>query len=184
VRDLMPRRRVLIASAAGLPLLFATASCSSADFFTGPDPLDGPPPLGHGTVMLGEAIAAENQLIMLYKSAIPAYEREPTARASVSILLNGMLAQHGAHLSQLRALLVVPPGASASAVAQPSASPAAGGALAHPVSSLRAAERQSASSLLLRLSNVEPALAQLFASIAASDATHVTALTALGGGGS
>jgi hypothetical protein len=41
---------------------------------------------------------------------------------------------------------------------------------------LRAAERGSAAGLVRRLGTVEPALAQLFASIAASDATHVTAL--------
>ena len=41
---------------------------------------------------------------------------------------------------------------------------------------LRAAERASAAGLVQRLATVEPALAQLFASIAASDATHATAL--------
>jgi hypothetical protein len=41
---------------------------------------------------------------------------------------------------------------------------------------LRAAERASAADLVQRLATVPPALAQLFASIAASDATHVTAL--------
>jgi hypothetical protein len=44
---------------------------------------------------------------------------------------------------------------------------------------LRAAERQSAATLLRQLVTVEPALAQLLASIAASDATHVSALAAL-----
>ena len=41
---------------------------------------------------------------------------------------------------------------------------------------LRAAEQASAADLLRRLVTVQPALAQLFASIAASDATHVVAL--------
>jgi hypothetical protein len=41
---------------------------------------------------------------------------------------------------------------------------------------LRAAEGASAAGLVRRLATVEPALAQLFASIAACDATHVTAL--------
>jgi hypothetical protein len=41
---------------------------------------------------------------------------------------------------------------------------------------LRAAERASAASLVQQLGSMPPALAQLFASIAASDATHVTAL--------
>ena len=41
---------------------------------------------------------------------------------------------------------------------------------------LRAAERASAADLVQRLATAPPALAQLLASIAASDATHVTAL--------
>jgi hypothetical protein len=41
---------------------------------------------------------------------------------------------------------------------------------------LRAAERASATGLVQQLATVPPALAQLFASIAASDATHVTVL--------
>ena len=41
---------------------------------------------------------------------------------------------------------------------------------------LRAAERASAADLVRRLATAPPALAQLLASIAASDATHVTAL--------
>ena len=45
---------------------------------------------------------------------------------------------------------------------------------------LRAAEHASAAGLVQQLATVEPALAQLFASIAASDATHVTALAGNG----
>ena len=41
---------------------------------------------------------------------------------------------------------------------------------------LRAAERASAADLVRRLATVPPSLAQLLASIAASDATHVTVL--------
>ena len=44
------------------------------------------------------------------------------------------------------------------------------------IARLRAAERASAADLVRRLATVEPALAQLFASIAASDATHAAAL--------
>src|ERR1700730_7214202 len=44
------------------------------------------------------------------------------------------------------------------------------------IAQLRAAERASAAGLVQRLATVEPALAQLFASIAASHATHVTVL--------
>ena len=44
------------------------------------------------------------------------------------------------------------------------------------IARLRAAERASAADLVQRLATVQPALAQLLASIAASDATHVAVL--------
>ena len=44
------------------------------------------------------------------------------------------------------------------------------------IARLRAAERASAADLVRRLVTVPPSLAQLFASIAASDATHAAAL--------
>ena len=50
------------------------------------------------------------------------------------------------------------------------------------IAQLRAAERASATDLVRRLVTVPPALAQLFASIAASDATHVVALGGYGPG--
>ena len=61
---------------------------------------------------------------------------------------------------------------------------APGSASARPVSTarLRAAERASAADLVQRLATVPPALAQLLASIAASDATHVTVLAETGAG--
>jgi hypothetical protein len=69
----------------------------------------------------------------------------------------------------------MPPGASASpsSSGRPSPSPRPSTVT---VTGLRAAERASAADLVQQLVTVPPALAQLFASIAASDATHVTAL--------
>ena len=68
--------------------------------------------------------------------------------------------------------------------AGPSASAAGSSASTGPArvttARLRAAERASAAGLVQRLATVEPALAQLFASIAASDATHVTVLAEKG----
>ena len=89
-------------------------------------------------------------------------------------VLEGLLGQHRQHLGQLQARLVLPSG---SPTASPSASPSSG-AVPGPVTiaRLRAAERASTADLLRRLVTVQPALAQLFASIAASDATHVAAL--------
>ena len=159
---------MLAASAAALPLLLGVAGCRSSDVFTGPDPLAGPPPLGHDVLALRAVIAAEENMIDLYRTAISGDSGTSQART-----LRSLLAQHEQHLVQLKARLVVPPGAS------PSPSPS--GRRSPPpravtISRLRAAEHASAADLVQRLATVPPALAQLFASIAASDATHVTAL--------
>src|SRR5260370_205997 len=51
------------------------------------------------------------------------------------------------------------------------------------ISFLQAAGRAGAAALLHQLIAVSPSLAQLMASVAASEATHVAALTAVGGSG-
>ena len=160
---------MLLASAAALPLLLGAAGCRSSDVFTGPDPLAGRPPLGHDVLTLQAVIAAEENMIDLYQLAIGGDSGTLGART-----LRPLLAQHQQHLVQLKARLIVPPGASAS----PSASSASPSPRASAVSitRLRAAERASAADLVRRLATAPPALAQLLASIAASDATHATAL--------
>ena len=168
--DIVPRRRVLLASATALPLLVATAGCRSSEVFAGPDPLAGPPPLGRDVLSLQAVIAAEENLIDLYRTAL----RGVAETAAASRTLRPLLSQHEQHLAQLRARLVEPPGTLA---ARPSASAGASpGPGQVSVARLRAAERASAASLVQRLVTAPPALAQLFASIAASDATHVTVL--------
>ena len=187
---------MVLASAAALPVLLATASCRSQDAFTGPDPLAGPPRPAPDVITLQGVIAAEQGMIQLYRAAIGGNRAALPARS-----LEPLLAEHQQHLVRLRARLIVPPGASATPAAQASSqaqassssSPGAtvtsgasgaGGApgSAGPgrgrvtIARLRTAEHASAAGLVQRLGTVEPALAQLFASIAASDATHVTAL--------
>jgi hypothetical protein len=166
---------VLVASAAALPLLLGIAGCRSSDAFTGPDPLAGRPPLGHDVLTLQAVIAAEENMIDLYRTAISGDPgNQGAARAR---MLRSLLAQHEQHLVQLKTRLIVPPGSSASpspsSGARASSSPRASTV---GTARLRAAERASAADLVQRLATVPPALAQLFASIAASDATHVTAL--------
>jgi len=160
---------VLLASAAALPLLLGAAGCRSSDVFTGPDPLAGRPPLGHDVLTLQAVITAEENMIDLYQLALSGDPGTTRART-----LRSLLAQHQQHLVQLKARLIVPPGASAS----PSPSSASPSPRASTVSitRLRAAERASAADLVRRLATAPPALAQLLASIAASDATHATAL--------
>jgi len=161
---------VLAASAAALPVLLATAGCRSSDAFAGPDPLAGRPALSPDVITLQAVIAAEQAMIKLYQAAVNA-NLAATDRLRV---LEGLLAQHRQHLGQLQASLVLPSG---SPSAQASSSASAGVApLQVTIARLRAAERASAADLVRRLVAVPPALAQLFASIAASDATHVVAL--------
>ena len=163
---------MLAASAAALPALLATTGCRSSDLFAGPDPLAGRPALSHDVITLQAVIAAEQAMIKVYQAAVD-------GRLGVDDLA-GLLAEHRQHLGRLQARLVLPPGFSAASpsappFASPSASPGAVPARVT-IARLRAAEQASAADLLRRLVTVQPALAQLFASIAASDATHLAAL--------
>jgi hypothetical protein len=170
VPDILPRRRVLAASAAALPVLLAASGCRSSDAFTGPDPLAGPPSPAPDVLTLQAVIAAEQALIRLYQAAVGT-----SARATVREHgLEALLTQHQSHLTQLRSRLILPSPA-ASAPASPAAT-ASGTPAGVSIARLRAAERASAASLLRRLATVQPSLAQLFASIAASDATHAMVL--------
>jgi hypothetical protein len=164
----LPSRRLFIGA---VPLLFAVAGCSSSDLFTGSDPLGGPPPLAPETVQLESAIAAEQRLIAQYRSAVAAHTADSGG------LLASLLSQHEQHLTQLTGRLVVPPGTSASPSPAATATPAASVTVAE----LRTAEQLSAATLTRQLTGVGPALAQLFASIAASDVTHAAALASAGG---
>ena len=172
--DILPRRRLLAASAAALPALLAMAGCRSSEVFAGPDPLAGRPPLSRDVITLQAVIAAEQAMIALYQVAVHGDPR-PTGRARG---LEGLLAQHRQHLGQLVARLILPsgePSASFSPSTSPSAAPTTGPGRVT-IAQLRAAERASATNLVRRLVTVPPDLAQLFASIAASDATHAVAL--------
>ena len=179
---------MLAASAAAVPALLATAGCRSSDAFAGPDPLAGRPTLSPDVVALQAVIAAEQAMITLYQSAVASHlalsTTGPTTRPTSGPttgpatgragVLEELLAQHRQHLGQLQARLVLPAG-SPSAQASSSASPGAAPARVT-IARLRAAESASATNLVRRLVSMPPALAQLFASIAASDATHVVAL--------
>ncbi len=179
--DIVPRRRLLLASVTALPLLLAAAGCRSSDAFAGPDPLAGRPRPAPDVVTLQAVIAAEENLIGLYRTALSGH----SAAAGQAQELKPLLAQHEQHLTRLRARLIQPPGTApvpassvpaSSVPASPSASTSAAASAPVTIARLRAAERASAAGLVRRLATVEPALAQLFASIAACDATHVTAL--------
>jgi hypothetical protein len=162
---------VLAASATTLPLLLALSACA------GPDPLDGPPPLSHNVRELLAAIAAEGNLINTYKRTLSAY-------SALAPTLTPLLTEHEAHLVQLRARVIEPPGVSPSATATPgSASPGSAsrrgpvpGTRTAAIAMLRDAEQSASAAQLRRLVTVSGSLAQLFASIAASETTHVAVL--------
>ena len=164
---------MLLASATTLPLLLAATGCRSSEAFAGPDPLAGPPSPAPDVITLEAVIAAETNLIQLYKRAISGVSRATTP----------LLSQHEQHLAQLSARLVLP-SATSSAPGQgglggrgaPPGSGGSRGVVPPGLPQLRAAERESAANLVRQLGAAEPALAQLFASIAACHATHVAAL--------
>jgi hypothetical protein len=170
VPDFLPRRRVLAASAAALPMLLATAGCRSSDLFAGPDPLASRPALSPDVIALQAVTEAEQVMIRLYQAAVGGAPGATGQAHAQQALLEGVLAQHRQHLGQLQARLLVPSGQ-----ASPSASPVAVPGQVT-IARLRAAEQASAADLVQRLAGAEPSLAQLLASIAASDATHVVVL--------
>jgi hypothetical protein len=130
--------------------------------------LGAPPQPSPDVAVLTGAIASEQLMIARYQSVLAASPGQAGK-------LDPLLADHRAHLEALTARLV--PGA-----ARPTPSPprtprphvpaAAGQAVAY----LGAAEDAAAAALLGHLATVSPSLAQLLASIAASETTHGAAL--------
>jgi hypothetical protein len=172
------RRAVLAVTVASLPLL-AVSGCK------GVGALATPPGPAADVAVLRTAIAAEELMIARYDAVI-------ARSAGLAAGLRPLRAEHRLHLAQLRTRLIVPPGRAAAATASPAAfasgraapgnaSVPAGAAAA--ISFLQAAERAATATLLRQLTVVPPSLAQLMASVAASEATHVAALAAVGGHG-
>jgi hypothetical protein len=157
---------MLLASATTLPLLLAATGCRSSEVFAGPDPLAGPASPAPDVITLEAVIAAETNLIHLYKTAITGVSRATAP----------LLSQHEQHLAQLSARLVLPSATSSARQQRPSPGVASAAPARVTAAHLRAAERESAADLVRQLGAAQPALAQLFASIAASHATHVAAL--------
>jgi hypothetical protein len=176
---------MIAAAAAGSLLL---ASCKGLEAL-------GPPPKPGATVdTLERAIAAEEQLARTYRVALTALAGQPRTAE----VLSDVLADHEAHLLRLRARLIVPPGpASAGPGVSPgpgqgsvSPPPAAGGAgtggrspgtpQTSPreiIAGLVTAENAAAARLIGQLLTMPPAVAQLMASIGASEAGHAALLS-------
>ncbi len=155
-------RRGLLVAAATLPLV-ASGCKGIGALGTPPRPLP-------DVAVLREAIAGEDVMISRYTAVLAA---APALAGS----LDPLLRQHREHLARLRARLI-DPHATAAASASRSASGPAGvpGTPAAARAYLRGAEHSAAQALLRHLAVASPSLAQLLASIAASEATHALLL--------
>jgi hypothetical protein len=164
------RRRVLAASALVLTAA-GTAGCASGQAWPWARPPVPAPEVG----VLRNVIAAEDTMVSRYAAVLQA---RPALAAAVSPLLR----QHRQHLAQLRERLVVPAGARPSptmkARARPAPVPADRAAV---LAYLRRAETDQAAFLTRTLATVAtPSLAQLMASISASEAAHAALLRSAG----
>ena len=158
------RRRVLAIGAVTLPL--AMAGCK------GLGALGTPPKAAPGVAVADDAITVETRLIAHYGAVLAAVP-------GLAGTLRPLLAQHHDHLAQLRARLIIPPGSRARDPASPGASPspsAVPGTPAAALGYLREAENAAAAAQLAHLTAAPPSLAQLLASISASEATHAMIL--------
>jgi hypothetical protein len=163
---MLSRRQLLATSAGSLPALLSLNACKGPAV---PAVLSGPPPVSDQTSMLLHAVSEEQNLIWLYGKAIAAYPELP---------LSPLLAEHRQHLAQLSARVIEPPGRKIPGTV--TAKPAIGATKTAAVAQLRAAEQRAVQVLLSRLGGASPSLAQLYASVAASEATHVTVLNSAG----
>ncbi|HEY6492100.1 MAG TPA: hypothetical protein VIZ43_02425 [Trebonia sp.] len=160
---MLSRRQLLAASPTTLPLFLALSACK------GPAVLGAPPSVSPQTQTLLRALTAEQNLIWIYNTAIASYSAlEPT--------LAPLRAEHEAHLTKLRARVIEPPGKTVPSAV--TAKPALGATREAVLAQLRAAEQTAVTTLMSRLDGASPSLAQLYASIAASEATHVSVLSA------
>jgi len=169
-----PTRRLVLAVAGAGSL--ALAGCKGITL------LGSRPKPGAGVVALEHAIAAEELMIGRYRLALAALSSalhttgKTKAGASDRAVVAGVLAEHREHLAQLRARLVLPPRL-ATATPRPSPTPPTAPSVRHRIlAELATAEAAASDRLIRQLPAVPPALAQLMASIAASEAAHVVQL--------
>jgi hypothetical protein len=158
---MLRRRQLLAASTTTFTLFAALSGCRE------PAVLAGPPPLSADVRVLFTAVTDEQNLIWLYTRTMAAY-------SGLAPALAPLLAEHHAHLARLRARIIEPPGKSVPD--RVTSKPPVPGTSARAAALLRTAEQAASTAQLRRLAAAPPSLAQLYASIAASEATHVTAL--------
>ena len=160
---MLSRRQLLAASPTTLPLFLALSACK------GPAVLSAPPAVSPQTQQLLQAVTAEQNLIWIYNKAVAVY-------SGLAPTLAPLRAEHEAHLAQLRGRVIEPPGKPVPDTV--TARPALGATQGAVVDQLRAAEQAAVKAMMSRLAGASPSLAQLYASIAASEATHASVLGA------
>jgi hypothetical protein len=173
-----PTRRAVLAATAVLPLLVAGCRGTQA--------LGTPPQPAPDVAQLRAAILAEEEMVARYQGAIRLLRADPAAGAgsgpAISATLSGLLAEHQEHLRQLRSRLAPgSPQAAGSARLPAPAAPVLPATAPAAISYLSRAEHAASDRLLSQVPHVPASLAQLLASISASEATHVPALRAAGG---
>ena len=164
----LTRRSVLAATAMTVPLV--AAGCK------GVGGLGTLPKAAPDVAVLHHAIATEQALITRYHAAL-------AGSPGLAGTLGPLLAQHREHLARLTSMLIVPATPRATPRPSPSATAGAARPRAATLAALEAAETDAASSLVRRLALAPPALAQLLASIAASEASHALLLRRDGAAG-
>jgi hypothetical protein len=155
------RRSLLAAASAALPVLLT--GCK------GVQALGTPPPPPREIRVLRAAITAEELMVDRYATALT---RLPASNGDLLAAVRAVQAEHAAHLGQLRSRLIEPAGAPTPAAPRAPAV-AADSSPASVLGALEQAEQTASNRLLEQLSVLPPTLAQLFASVAASEATHV-----------
>ncbi len=157
-----PSRRVVLAAAsAALPVLLTACK--------GVQALGTPPPPPRDIRVLRAAITAEELMVARYAAAATRLSASP---GGLLAAVRAVQAEHSAHLGQLRSALIEPTGApTPSAPRAPAIS--AGTGVTGVLGALEQAEQDASRRLLGQLDGLPAPLAQLFASVAASEATHV-----------
>lgn len=170
------RRALLIASVAALPALLTACR--------GVQALGTPPPPPADVDTLRNAIERETALVASYAAVTSsggpaaaggqASSAGAVAGGRMAAALAVVLADHRQHLAQLSSRLIEP-------AARGSATPPGAASrqrVIMTVTQLEQAEQAASDRLIAQLAGLPPTLAQLFASIAASEATHVPYLRA------
>jgi len=168
----LTRRAVLSTSAAlsGAAAVMLLSACKGVQV------LGSPPAPPANVRLLRSAISAEELMVARYTTALSLQRGGTTADPTISAVLSAVRAEHMQHLAQLRVRLIEP-AADRTSPAHHSP-PGLPGSLTDVLQTLEAAEQAASDRLIGQLSGLPPSLAQLLASIAASEATHVPFLRA------